>query len=91
MKKRSDLAIILENLERLFLQANMRWCWMTHGPVPESTGHNCRLSDQNVYDVRVLAWMLPQLELQYMEHPMKGIQQEYSKYEQIYFNSIGGK
>ena len=91
MKQRSELGIILENLERLFRASTLKWCWMTHGPVPEDNSHFCQLSDKHRYDMRVLAWKLPQVELQYLEKPLQGIQKHYIDWVQEYHQLTGGK
>jgi hypothetical protein len=76
MKKRSNLAIILFELKRLYGEANLRFCWMSHGPEPLENGL-IKLSDGNIYNEQKLADNLSKYEMQYKEFPLQAIKKNY--------------
>lgn len=85
MKRRSDLSVIIEQLQRLVNQGGGRWCILSHGPEP-LTNYQIKLKDGNVYDERVLAYMLPKVELQYTESAYTAIRMNYLEFKEEFFS-----
>lgn len=83
MKRRSNLAIIIEQLERLVNQGGERWCILSHGPEPLEN-NQIKLKDGNTYDEQVLAYMLPKVELQYTERTYSAIRTNYLQFKEEY-------
>ena len=74
---RSHFSIIIEQLERLFDSAGLRFCLLSHGPVPHEDG-TITLSDKNSYNMELLAWLMSNMEINYVSSPLELINQAYA-------------
>ena len=63
---------------------------MTFGPEPSGDWKSMKLSDGNSYDSAILSWMLPKIDLSYLEKALPTIKKAYpefkARYEAIHNN-----
>lgn len=76
MKRRSNLAIVICELNRLHKQSGERFCILSHGPEPME-GNNWKFRDNSIYDITILADILPKVELEYGERAYSSVAKRY--------------